>query len=259
MPFRLRIHRSFIQLFVVLVLIVAFQGRGFLGVGQFVSGFVLLFATVVLHELSHAFAARALGVRVRDIVLHPLGGMTRLDWTAADPRKEALISSAGPAINLVLAAALWLVLRATGWDAGVPVVAWVLGPLLLVNVALGTLNLVPAFPMDGGRILRAVLSTRVGHLPATRLAVRIGRVLALLALLAPLAAPAFGWSVWQSLVLPVLGLFIFMLGEIELKRAEAGELLARMGAAMGAGQGPSRPEPIEVEATARVVDGPGAA
>jgi Zn-dependent protease len=253
MPFPLRIHRSFIQLFVVLLLLVALQGRGFAGVGQFVAGFVLLFATVVVHELSHAFVARALGVRVRDIVLHPLGGMTRLDWTARDPRKEALISTAGPAINLVLALAVWGILKIT--DGEGPVVEWVLAPLLLVNLALGALNLVPAFPMDGGRILRAMLATRMGHLPATRVAARIGRWIAGAALLAPLLAPSFGWSFWQALVFPVLGIFIFILGEIELKQAEAAELFGRMRGAMGGTPAPGGGgDVIDVEATARVVD-----
>src|SRR5437868_4605166 len=110
MPFKLKIHRSFFQLFIVLVLLVALGGRGVLGMAQFVATFVLLFLTVIVHELSHAIVARALGVRVLDIVVHPLGGMTRLQWEARDPGREALISCAGPIVNLLIAGCLWAVL-----------------------------------------------------------------------------------------------------------------------------------------------------
>jgi Zn-dependent protease len=264
LPFKLRIHRSFFQLFIVLALLVAFQGRGAEGVAQFATGFGLLFFAVILHESSHAFVARWLGVSVRDIVVHPLGGMTRLDWSARDPRKEALISSAGPAINLLVAGLLWIGFRGalgneSRWTT------WVLVPFLMINVALGALNLVPAFPMDGGRILRAVLATRLGHLPATRVAARIGRWLAILTLFAPLLAPSFGWSFWQSLAFPIVGLFVFILGEWELKQAEAAEMFARMGAAVrdaqerAAGPPGARPDAappgvIDVQGTSRVLE-----
>jgi Zn-dependent protease len=254
MPFKLRIHRSFFQLFIVLLVLIAIQGRGPDEMSRFVTGFALLFVTVVVHELSHAFVARSVGVHVRDIVLHPLGGMTRLDWTARDPRKEALISSAGPAVNLLISVVVWAALRWSGAGDG-RLAEWVLAPLVLVNLALGALNLIPAFPMDGGRILRALLSLRMGHLPATRLAARIGRWIAGIALVLPLFAPAFGWSVWQALVFPILGVFVFVLGEIELKQAEAAELLSRMGPMMGARPGPPRQAGvIDVEAKSRVVD-----
>ena len=210
--------------------------------------------TQCYHELSHAVVARAVGVRVRDIVVHPLGGMTRLDWTARDPRKEALISSAGPAINLVIALLLWGVLHNVGVQGRL--LDWVLAPLLLANLWLGALNLIPAFPMDGGRILRALLSVRFGHLPATRLAARIGRWIAGLALLAPLLAPTFGWTFWQAAVFPVLGLFVFILGEIELKQAEAVELMNRMRPFMGTmgDRTPKEGDVIDVQASSRVVE-----
>jgi Zn-dependent protease len=258
MPFKVRIHRSFIQLFVILLVLVTLQGRGLEGVGQFVSGFVLLFVTVVVHELSHAMVAKTVGVHVRDIVLHPLGGMTRLDWTAKDPKREALISSAGPAINLVIAALLLGILAATRAEGRFA--EWVLRPLFMVNVALGVLNLIPAFPMDGGRILRALLSVRFGHLRATRIAARIGRWIAALALVVPFFAPALGMSFWQSLVFPILGVFVFVLGEIELKQAEALDLVGKMHSMAGrrpeAPGGPpgGGPTVIDVEASSRVID-----
>jgi Zn-dependent protease len=257
MPIKVRIHRSFFQLFILMALFVALQGRGGEPVAQFAIGFGLLFLAVICHEASHALVARSLGIAVRDIVVHPLGGMTRLDWGARDPRKEALISSAGPAINLVIAGVLWLAFRDQLGHEG-RWTSWVLVPFLMVNLALGALNLVPAFPMDGGRILRALLSTRLGHLPATRVAARIGRWIAIATLLAPLLAPTLGWSFLQSLAFPIVGLFVFVLGEIELKQAEAAELLNRMGAAMGqaaqASPSGARQEVIDVHASSRVVD-----
>jgi Zn-dependent protease len=252
-PFKIRIHRSFFQLFIVLALIVALQGRGADAVIQFTAAFVLLFVAVILHESSHAFVARSLGIHVRDIVVHPLGGMTRLDWTARNPRKEALISCAGPAVNLVVAAALWAVFHGM-LDEPARWMSWVVLPFLTANLALGALNLIPVFPMDGGRVLRAVLSSRLGHLPATRIAARIGRWVAALTLLAPFVGPSFGWTFLQSLALPIVGLFVFVLGEIELKQAEAAELLSRMGAAARASGAPVQRDVIDVEATSRVVE-----
>jgi Zn-dependent protease len=255
MPFKVRIHRSFLQLFVVLALFAALQGNGGQGLARFGAIFGLLFVTVILHELSHALVARALGVRVLDIVVHPLGGMTRLAWTAKDPRREALISCAGPATNLLIALVIW----AFAWpvpDEPGRWMTWLVIPFFTTNLALGALNLVPAFPMDGGRILRALLSTRLGHLRATRLAARIGRWIAAATLLAPLLAPQFGWSFLQALVIPLAGLFVFFLGELELKQAEAAELLQRMQNAARGAAGERTPPPgvIDVSATSRVVE-----
>jgi Zn-dependent protease len=253
-PFKIRIHRSFFQLFIVLALLVALQGRGAEGVAQFAAAFGLLFVAVILHESSHAFAARTLGVKVRDIVVHPLGGMTRLDWTARDPLKEAMISCAGPAVNLLVAGILWIVFRGTLQEPA-RWMAWFVLPFLTANAALGALNLVPAFPMDGGRVLRALLSTKLGHLPATRIAARIGRWIAALTLLVPFVAPSFGWTFWQALAFPIVGLFVFVLGELELKQAEAAEMIARMSAAARGAGAPGQPgNVIDVEATSRVLE-----
>ena len=156
--------------------------------------------------------------------MHPLGGMTRLDWTAREPRKEALISSAGPAMNLAIAARP---LGGLPWTLDEPGrwTDWVLVPLILSNLALGALNLVPAFPMDGGRILRALLSLKLGHLPATRVAARIGRWIAALTLVAPFLAPGFGWSFWQALVFPVVGCSSSSSARSSSSRPEAAELI----------------------------------
>jgi Zn-dependent protease len=258
MPFKFRIPKSFVWLFVGLLVLVSLQGRGGEGVAQFVIGFGLLFLAVLIHELAHAVVARMLGIQVRDIVLHPLGGMTRLNWSARDPRKEALISIAGPISNLFIAGLVWLFGRGLIEQGGRPA-EWVVVPLLLVNLALGALNLIPAFPMDGGRMLRALLSTKMGHLRATRVAARIGRCLAALTFLAPFIAPLWGGSFWQTLPFPFVGLFVLVLGEIELKQAEAAELISRLGPLMrNAPQNGQHPPEgatvIEVKGSSRVLD-----
>jgi Zn-dependent protease len=127
-----------------------------------------IFAIVVLHELGHALAARRFGIATRDITLLPIGGVARLERMPDDPRQELVVALAGPTVNVLLALAL-LPLRAyEPWNT-----------LLLVNVSLAVFNLLPAFPMDGGRALRALLAMRLGLPRATTLAARIGQGLAM--------------------------------------------------------------------------------
>ena len=133
-----------------------------------------LFGCVLLHELGHAFAARRYGIGTRSITLLPFGGIAALERLPATPSQELVVALAGPAVNVVLAALLW------GASLMVPAsLAPFVGTLLMVNVVLALFNLLPAFPMDGGRVLRAALSNRLGVVRATRIAVVLGRVLAI--------------------------------------------------------------------------------
>jgi Zn-dependent protease/predicted transcriptional regulator len=149
-----------------------------------------VFGIVVLHELGHALAARRYGIATRDITLLPIGGVARLDRMPRDPRQELVIALAGPAVNFALAAVLYLALVATGGVASVADAASLdarfLGRalptrLIGINLWLGAFNLIPAFPMDGGRVLRAALAMRSGNYAlATEQAARIGRAFAFL-------------------------------------------------------------------------------
>jgi Zn-dependent protease len=178
----IRIHFTFFLLLLWFGMGSASTGEGFLTGVVFI---LLLFGCVVLHELGHAAMARRFGVETREIVLYPIGGVARLDRIPSG-KAELLIALAGPAVNLILAGMLiaWLVVRQVQVSfspedllAGSAPVVW---QLLTANLTLFFFNLVPAFPMDGGRILRAILSMYAGQEKATRIAARVGQGFALL-------------------------------------------------------------------------------
>ena len=150
----------------------------FTGVGA-IPLVLALFGCVVLHELGHALMARRFGIETEDITLYPIGGVARLRRMPLRPGAELLIALAGPAVNFCIIAAL-IVLQMVGL-ANFAYGSWLDGfveNLILVNLVLGLFNLIPAFPMDGGRVLRALLSGWLGRARATSIAASLGRVLA---------------------------------------------------------------------------------
>ncbi|MEM9623875.1 MAG: site-2 protease family protein [Pseudomonadota bacterium] len=145
-------------------------------------GFILaLFTCVILHELGHATMARHYKIRTRHITLLPIGGLAALEKMPDDPRQEMAVALAGPAVNLAIAAILWVGLSISGsngdlvapWDEGSLVQR-----LLAANLVLAAFNMIPALPMDGGRVLRALLAWRGNHAQATETAVKYGQAIA---------------------------------------------------------------------------------
>jgi len=168
------------------------QGLGFAGAVYGLLFVSLLFVCVTLHELGHSLFAIRYGARVRDITLYPIGGVAHLEGDLSHPKHEFWMALAGPAVNIVLVVILGTIaIPLMGWRAldGMGVL-WSrlqgLGPerllmdLLATNLGLALFNLLPAFPLDGGRVLRAALATRMGELKATQIAVQIGQGLAML-------------------------------------------------------------------------------
>jgi Zn-dependent protease len=175
-----------------------------------------LFCCVVLHEYGHALMARWFGIATRDVTLYPIGGVARLERMGEKPWEEFCIAIAGPVVNLVIAAGLGLgLMTAFAIQPGL-----VQGPagdflflLVAMNVVLFLFNLLPAFPMDGGRVLRALLTVPLGRLRATRAAVLVGTGIAV-------AGGLGGMLFWHNPWLLLVGLFVIWAGHQELYALE---------------------------------------
>lgn len=142
-------------------------------------GFALaIFACVLLHEFGHALVARRFGIETRRITLLPIGGVAELERSPEDPRAELWIAAAGPAVNFAIAAVIALVGVSLGIFNGSGLASIVFSGLLWANLLLALFNLVPAFPMDGGRIFRAWAAGRYDRVRATQMAAKLGRALA---------------------------------------------------------------------------------
>ena len=193
---------------------------------------LLLFVCVVIHELCHSRMAQHYGAEVTSITLLPIGGLSLLKKMPDDPRKEMWVSLVGPASNLVIAALLAVVLvlvpgKGAMWPEetfldlifGISVQGAVVY-LLFINVMLSAFNLIPAFPLDGGRVLRSILAQRMPYLKATRLAVTTGQVFAFILGIAGLLLGAWIWI--------LIAIFIYMGAEQEGAQTEMKTVLSRL-------------------------------
>jgi Zn-dependent protease len=177
-----RIHVTFL-LFLAWIWFSYYQIAGVSGATQGVLFVLALFTCVLLHEFGHAFAARAFGIQTPDITLLPIGGVARLNRLPDEPWQELVVAVAGPLVNVVIAAVLiFVVHQAAPLDQLESIEnprIELLAKLASVNIMLVLFNLIPAFPMDGGRVLRALLAMAMPYSRATWIAARIGQVLAI--------------------------------------------------------------------------------
>jgi len=178
----IRVHVTFL-LFLVWIFGVSYAASGPAQAWSVLIFIVLLFLCVLLHEFGHIFTARAFGVSTPDVILLPIGGVARLERIPEKPSEEFLIAIAGPAVNVVITAALIVAgarLSPDAWAAIQNPGTGLIERLAVVNLFLAVFNLIPAFPMDGGRVLRALLASRFGYVRATEMAAAIGQWVAFL-------------------------------------------------------------------------------
>lgn len=171
-----------------------------------------LFLCVLLHEFGHALAGRRYGISTPDITLLPIGGVARMENIPDKPSMELVIAVAGPAVNVAIAIVLAGALTLTGGVLHGPdgALRILLHNLLVVNCGLVLFNMIPAFPMDGGRVLRALLAMKFSHLTATRVAARTGQVLAC-------GFALFGF--FANPMLMLIAIFVFSGAQEELQYA----------------------------------------
>lgn len=215
---------------------------------------IALFGCVLLHELGHALTAKLFGIRTRDITLLPIGGVARLERIPEKPTQELLITINGPLVNVVIAIVLFTALALTGTLMPLPGAdnaatvlssAGLLNQLLLLNIGLVFFNMLPAFPMDGGRILRALLAFFLDYTTATLIAARTGQGMAVLF--------AIGGYFLDPLLF-VIAAFVFIGAQAEARAAQFRSAIARAPTAPRSAptpaSGPSSPVPSPVDPAA---------
>ena len=209
-----RIHVTFL-LFLVWIWAAYYRQGGSAAAWEGVAFVLLLFLCVLLHEFGHVLTARRFGVKTPDITLWPFGGIANLERIPEKPSEELLVAIAGPAVNVVIAAGLLLYLGATLDPANLtriedPATSMAV-KIAGANIFLVLFNLIPAFPMDGGRVLRALLAIRLGHARATALAASIGQGFAV----------AFGiLGIFTNPMLIVIAIFVFLAASGEAGHAQ---------------------------------------
>jgi len=222
------VHWSFSLLTIFLVYYGWYAQMGLVSFLIFLILFLALFVSVVLHEYGHALTARHYGVNTKDIILLPIGGLARLEKLPKKPLQEFFVAAAGPAVNLFIAFLLGIVL----WfeyngeigrifsSRGTLILRWhrVIPMLFVLNLSLAIMNLVPAFPLDGGRMLRAALAIKLGRLKATQIASYIGQGFSILLV---------GYGVYRRDFMSMLiGFFLFTMARKEYRLLKTEEILS---------------------------------
>lgn len=200
-----RVHASFVFI-LAWAFLTSYEG----GPAAVLYGFSFLFAvfaSVVAHEFGHALTARGFGIATRQILLLPIGGVAQIEGATMPPRQELLVALAGPAVSFMLAGIFFGLAAVTGdlTPHNFP------GALAWTNLGLGVFNLLPAFPMDGGRVLRAALSMRIGPLRATEIAASIGKV-------AAVGLGVYGVASGRAMM-AVIAVFLFLAASSEATHA----------------------------------------
>jgi Zn-dependent protease/CBS domain-containing protein len=214
----IRLHITFIP-FLLWIAVSDYKFGGYDAATSYVVFLLLVFACVVAHEFGHILTPRYFGIRTPEVTLLPIGGVANMERIPEDPWQELPVAVAGPLVNVVIAAVLILLggFAMTDLQAIDLANAPLLPRLALVNATLVVFNLIPAFPMDGGRVLRALLAMRLGPQRATEIAARLGQVFAFLFV-------ALG--LFFNPLLIFIGLFVFIAGVSEVQ-AGAVHCLAR--------------------------------
>ena len=177
------------------------------------------YGSLLLHELGHCLTARRYGINTREIKMTMLGGMAMFERSPRVPRQELLITAAGPLVNFVIAGLLFAgqcLAFGLSFEAWPRQFCWL---LMFLNLFLGIFNLLPGFPMDGGRILRALLALKLPYLKATHIAVRVGQLVGASFILLPVL------GIWGGIITALIGLMVIFLAQAELMRVRAEEAL----------------------------------
>ena len=225
-PFGIRVsvHWTFLLIIAWVVFIDLQQGLNISQIAYSVLFVLSIFVCVVLHELSHSLMARRYGINTRGITLLPIGGVADLEKMPEDPRQELAVSLAGPLMNVAIALLLWIFLSVAG--------AMNLDPsnfqeithsnflmiLMFANLMLAIFNLIPAFPMDGGRVFRSLLALKMARDDATYVAMNIGKVFAFFIAV---------WGIYANPFLIFIAIFIYIGAQREYEMVKYSSVLSR--------------------------------
>ena len=179
----IRLHLTFLGFLLFIFLVNAVRG-GIHSAAYGLLFIIAIFVSVTIHEFGHSLVARSYGIKVSDITLLPIGGVSRIERLPEEPKQELRIAITGPLVSFGIALVLFLIILAISGIKGFSGFSLVGGKFFLnlmwVNVMLGIFNILPGFPMDGGRVFRAILAQRMGFAEATRIAASVGQVFAIL-------------------------------------------------------------------------------